>query len=207
MSELFAYATLGFQHIVSRDAADHILFLLVLSAIYRPRDWRAALWVVSAFTVGHSLTLALSVTDRITVPQNVIEFLIPVTIAVAGVENLIWHRRETATRGSSGRTAMRWRPLVAGVFGLVHGAGFAGYLKSLFVADIAGPLLGFNLGIEVGQLLVLGAAAASYLVVDVLLRLVRSGQQMWEPYRLRLVAVSVVTSLIASVWAVERFPA
>lgn len=215
MSELLAYATLGFDHIVSLDAADHILFLLVLSAIYRPRDWRAALWVVSAFTVGHSLTLALSVTDRVLMPQALVEFLIPVTIAAAGVENLIWQRRTSAARAAGRTIRTRWRPMLAGVFGLVHGAGFAGYLKSLFVDDIAMPLLGFNIGIELGQLVVLGAAAACYLVLDQAIRAMQSRQRSrqqsrqarWEPFQLRLVAVSLITTAIATVWAVERFPA
>lgn len=207
MSELFAYATLGFEHIVSLDAADHILFLLVLSAIYRPRDWRAALWVVSAFTVGHSLTLALSVTDRVLMPQALVEFLIPVTIAETGVENIIWQRRTTAARVAGRQVSTRWRPMLAGVFGLVHGAGFAGYLKSLFVDDIARPLLGFNLGIELGQLVVLSGAALCYLALDQLIRALRSQHARWEPFQLRLVAVSVFTTAIATVWAVERFPA
>ena len=80
MSELAAFAQLGFRHIVSIEAMDHILFLLALAAIYRPRDWRDALWVVTSFTVGHSITLALAVTGVVTLPTALIEFLIPVTI-------------------------------------------------------------------------------------------------------------------------------
>src|SRR3954464_6744598 len=153
MSELWTFFQVGFRHIVSIEAMDHVLFLLVLAAIYRFRDWRDALWVVSAFTVGHSITLALAVTGAVTLPTTLIEFLIPLTIVATAVENLVVRDRTRAPAGG------RYRPVFAGVFGLVHGAGFANYLRELFTGSIAVPLFGFNLGIELGQLTVLGTAA------------------------------------------------
>lgn len=200
MSEFLAFLEVGFRHIVALDAADHILFLLVLAAIYRGRDWRAALWVISAFTVGHSVTLALSVTDLLVIPARIVEFLIPVTIVLTGIENLVL--RERAVSG----TGARHRPVFAGVFGLVHGAGFAGYLRSLFVERIAVPLLGFNIGIELGQIVVLLLAAALFWVIDRALRPVPRGARLAEPFHLRLVGVSSVVTLIATAWAWERFP-
>ena len=146
MSELIAFATLGFRHITDPRGADHILFLLALAAIYRFRDWRECVKVVTAFTVGHSITLALAVTGALVMPSAIIEFLIPVTIVATALENLIVRDRSTAIWGR------RYRPVFAAVFGLVHGAGFANYLHSLFVGSNAVPLLGFNLGIEAGQL-------------------------------------------------------
>src|SRR5882724_2010352 len=145
MSELIAFVHLGFRHITDLTALDHMLFLLALAAIYRGRDWRDVLWVVSAFTIGHSITLALAVTGALRLPTALIEFLIPVTILVTGIENIAARRR-------------RYRPAFAGMFGLVHGAGFANYLRSLFVGSIAVPLFGFNVGIELGQLVVLALA-------------------------------------------------
>lgn len=201
MSELLAYAQLGFWHIVSPNAADHILFLLALAAIYRGRDWRAALWVMSAFTVGHSMTLALAVTHTLVLPAAVVEFLIPVTIAVSGVENLV---RATRRRASAGD---RYRPALAAFFGLIHGAGFAGYLESLFVTDVARPLLGFNVGIEVGQGVVLAGAAVVFWVMDAALRGVPNAVRPWEPFRVRMVGVSAVVACVALVWAAERVPA
>ena len=200
MSELWAFLQVGFHHIVAFDAADHILFLLVLAAIYRGRDWRAALGVISAFTVGHSITLALAVTNVLTLPSNIVEFLIPVTIVATGIENLAL--RDRAVNGKNARH----RPVFAGLFGLVHGAGFAGYLKSLFVDKIAVPLLGFNIGIELGQLVVLLAAAAAFWAVDAALRAMPSPIFSRDAYRVRLMAVSAVIVVIASGWAVERFP-
>ena len=134
MSELQAFITLGFRHITDFEAMDHILFLLVLAAIYRARDWRNSLWVISAFTVGHSVTLALAVMGAVVVPARLVEFLIPLTIVATCVENLFVRDRAYAWWGG------RYRPVFAGVFGLVHGAGFANYLRDLFVAPIAVPL-------------------------------------------------------------------
>jgi HupE / UreJ protein len=198
MSELAAYITLGFRHITDLEAMDHILFLFALAAIYRLRDWRDSLWVVTAFTVGHSVTLALAVTGTLVLPTRLIEFLIPVTIVATCLDNLI-----PSLRGV--RTVGRYRPVFAGVFGLVHGAGFANYLRSMFVDQIALPLFGFNVGIELGQLVVLAIAAAALVALDRAFALVvpRPGQSV---LRLRVVAVSAVVALIAARWAVERSP-
>ena len=197
MSELGVFVTLGFRHIVDLEALDHILFLVALAAIYRVRDWRDALWVVSAFTVGHSVTLALAVTGALVLPTALIEFLIPLTIVATCVENLAVRDRRRAVWGG------RYRPVFAAVFGLVHGAGFASYLRSLFVDRIALPLFGFNVGIELGQILVLGLAGAALVALDRLLALrSRPGTTL----RLRVLAVSTVVALIAARWAVERSP-
>src|SRR3954465_12883307 len=99
MSELATYIELGFRHITDLKGADHILFLLALAAIYRFRDWRECVWVVTAFTVGHSVTLALAVSGALVWPSALIEFLIPVTIVVTALENLIVRDRSTAIWG------------------------------------------------------------------------------------------------------------
>ena len=89
MSELLTYIELGFRHIVNPEAFDHILFLLALAAIYRVRDWRESLWVVTAFTVGHSITLALAATGVLGFPMRWIEFLIPAPLLATPAEDLI----------------------------------------------------------------------------------------------------------------------
>lgn len=203
MSDFLAFAQLGFRHIVDISALDHILFLLALAAIYRPRDWRSALWVVSAFTVGHSITLALAVTDAIPVNERLVEFLIPLTIVATAIENVVVRDR----LASSGRRS--YRPLFAGVFGLVHGAGFAGYLKSLFMTDIAVPLFGFNVGIEAGQLVVLAAIAVALVGIDAAIGwLARVGRtaRTTPVLRLRVVGLSMMIAIVAAGWAVERRP-
>jgi HupE/UreJ protein len=200
MSELATYIQLGFRHIVDVEAMDHILFLVALAAIYRFRDVRNALWVVTAFTVGHSITLGLAVTGLVRLPSALIEFLIPITIVATGVENLIvsaWQRE--ARQGW-------YRPIFAGVFGLVHGAGFANYLSSLFVTHVALPLFGFNVGIELGQILVLTSAAIVLTGTDRMIAWSRLQSVRWPALRVRIVAVSAIVVVVASHWAVERNP-
>ncbi len=105
MSEFVSFVHLGFSHIVNPEALDHILFLLALAAIYQRRDWRDSLWVVSAFTVGHSITLALAATGTLLIPQRLTEFLIPLTIVATGIENLLVRARAQAVRWATGRSS------------------------------------------------------------------------------------------------------
>lgn len=200
MSELAAFVQLGFRHIVNLQAMDHILFLLALAAIYRPRDWKSALWVVSAFTVGHSITLALAVTGAVILPMRLIEFLIPVTIVATCVENIIVRDRARAPMGR------RYRPVFAAVFGLVHGAGFADYLRNLFLDHIGVPLFGFNVGIELGQIVVLILAAAFLVAADWMIRAIRAAGSEPAALRVRVLAISSVVMVVATRWAIERNP-
>jgi hypothetical protein len=200
VSEFLTFLQLGFHHIVAVSAVDHILFLLALAAIYRGRDWRDALWVVSAFTIGHSMTLAMVATGALRVPSRVTEFLIALTIAATGIENvLVPGTSPTVLR-------QRYRPLFAGVFGLVHGAGFADYLQRLFTGSIIVPLFGFNVGIELGQIVVLVAAGVVLALVDQLIRAFRAPGAAPSPHRLRVLAVSLVVIAAATQMAVVRRP-
>ncbi|MEP7002189.1 MAG: HupE/UreJ family protein [bacterium] len=200
MSEFLTFAQLGFRHIVDIEAMDHILFLVALAAIYRFRDLKKVMWVITAFTIGHSVTLALAVTGILTLPSNIIEFLIPITIVATGIENLVVRDRDQAIWGG------RYRPVFAGVFGLVHGAGFANYLKALFVDRLAVPLFGFNVGIELGQLVVLAGIAIAFLGVDQAIGRARRTDASWQPLRARVVAVSLLVVVVGSAWAVQRSP-
>lgn len=196
MSELLTYASLGFRHIADLNAADHILFLLALAAVYRLSHWRTATWVITAFTLGHSITLGLAVTGALSLPTGLIEFLIPVTIVITCLENL---------RSLGQPDDTRRIPLRAGlalVFGLIHGAGFANYLKAMFVDRIAVPLLGFNLGIEIGQVLILLLAGTAFALLDRSLSLIPVTQS--RPFRARVAAVSAVVAILASRMVLER---
>lgn len=198
MSDFLAYVSLGVRHIADLGAADHLLFLFGLAAVYRLQDWRRALLTVSAFTVGHSLTLGSAVAGWIVPPASWIEFLIPVTIAVTGLENLV--RGERIARGG-----WPWaRPAIALVFGLVHGMGFAGYLRALLGEEIGVPLLGFNVGVEIGQACILAVAAALFTVVD--RGLDGAGGRAGTGYRWRLAGVSAVVTAVALVWTGQRWP-
>jgi hypothetical protein len=200
MSEFLVFFHLGVRHITDVAAMDHILFLLALAAIYHRRDWRDSLWVITAFTVGHSVTLALAVSGAMRIPTPLIEFLIPLTIVATGVENIVVRHRARAPLGG------RYRSVFAGVFGLVHGAGFANYLQSLFTGSIAVPLFGFNAGIELGQLIVLAIAVVGLAGLDRLIGFLRSPSATPSAHRLRVVAVSAAVVLAAAQMAAARRP-
>jgi HupE/UreJ protein len=201
---MHSFVALGFGHITETGAMDHILFLLVLAAIYRWREWRQALTVVTAFTVGHSATLALAVLKPGLLPDaGIVEFLIPLTIVATGIENLV-------TRGVvERRVHIGRRAVLAGAFGLVHGAGFAGYLTQIFPGSIVAPLLGFNIGIELGQAVVLATSFVLLAALDMGLRGI-AARCPWPAarsgFRWRVASVSLLVALIGGVWAVERVP-
>jgi hypothetical protein len=150
MTDFGFYLSLGWEHIMTPGALDHILFIIVLAAIYLPRDWKAVLVLVTAFTIGHSLTLALSSLNLLQVPDKWVEFIIPCTIVFTAVSNLF--------RKNPSLTGGRLRYVLALVFGLVHGLGFANTLRFILAADqqLGWALLGFNVGLEIGQVVIVG---------------------------------------------------
>lgn len=148
MSSFLFYFNWGWEHIISRDALDHQLFIAALMAIYVAEDWKRILILVTAFTIGHSLTLALSVLDWVRIDSSWVEFGIPATIVITCLINL---RRLAPTRDQR-----MIQYVLAGIFGLIHGMGFANNIRFVLAADeqLVLNLLGFNLGLEAGQLLV-----------------------------------------------------
>ncbi len=161
MNDFAFYFDLGWKHIISKHALDHQLFIITLAAIYLADNWRELLILVTAFTIGHSLTLALSTYDLIQVNSMWVEFLIPVTILVTAVINFF--------RRNFHPESYRLQYLLAMFFGLVHGLGFANTIRFMLASKqvVTVPLLGFNLGLEAGQLLVVGIVLTlSYLIVN-----------------------------------------
>ena len=175
------YLRLGFIHIVP-EGLDHILFVLGLFLL--GTRLRPLVWQVTAFTVAHAVTLSLAVFGVVTLPAAVVEPLIAVSIAWVAIENVLTDRM------------MPWRPVLVFAFGLLHGLGFASVLQELGLPAgqrILG-LVSFNAGIELGQLLVLGAALAA-------VGWCRS--RVW--YRRRVVVpVSCVIAAVGLLWAVQR---
>ncbi|MEX2567242.1 MAG: HupE/UreJ family protein [Cyclobacteriaceae bacterium] len=149
MNQFQLYFNLGIQHILDLNGFDHVLFIMALSVIYLLRDWRKIIVLVTAFTIGHSLTLALATLKLVNVNTQLVEFLIPVTIAITAFINIL------KPRSYSGR-GVSLNYLFALFFGLIHGLGFSNYLRSLLgkESQIFQPLLAFNLGLEVGQLVI-----------------------------------------------------
>lgn len=144
------YLQLGFEHISDLAGYDHILFLIVLCAVYRIQQWRNILILVTAFTIGHSVTLALVSLDIFTISSSIIKFLIPTTIFITAFHNVVGPDQMERSSKMGQNYAM------ALFFGFIHGMDFSNYFKALIMdpSEIMIPLLGFNLGIELGQLLV-----------------------------------------------------
>jgi hypothetical protein len=191
MGDFNIYLPLGWGHIIGKDALDHQLFILVLAALYRIRQWRQLLVLVTAFTIGHSLTLALSVYNLVRIPTHWVEFFIPCTIMAAAVFNLL-------QKDSPGRL-LRFNYLLALLFGLVHGLGFANSIRMLLASgqDIGWPLLGFNIGLELGQLAVVCCILLlTWAVVD----------KARLPHRWWVWLLSGIGFIWAAIFALQRLP-
>lgn len=158
MSEFELYFVLGMEHILDVRGYDHILFVIALSAIYLIDDWKKILILITAFTIGHSITLALATLKILSFPTDVIEFLIPVTIFVTAISNLFRKDYNISTR------KLQTNYMFALFFGLIHGLGFSNYLRSLLGKDesIIKQLFAFNIGLEAGQIIVVG----SFLIIS-----------------------------------------
>lgn len=149
MNDFGLFFEMGYQHIADLKGIDHILFVAALCIRYQFADWKKLLWLITAFTIGHSITLALSVFNILNYSTNWIEFLIPVTIVITAISNVFVKKFVYKAKF----------PLIyffALFFGLIHGLGFSNYLKSLLSKgeNIVPELLAFNLGLEAGQLLI-----------------------------------------------------
>ncbi|MEQ8470230.1 MAG: HupE/UreJ family protein [Marinoscillum sp.] len=191
MTDFQTFYQLGLTHILDPQGYDHIAFVIALCALYQAEDWKRVLVLVTAFTVGHSITLALSTLSIINVDVDLVEFLIPITIFVTAVFNLF---SKTENHGVSIRNY-----LFAGFFGLIHGLGFSNYLKSLLGRDqeIITQLFAFNVGLEVGQLIVVAALlAVGFLVVG----LFGAAQRDWKMVISATVAGASLVLIIESIF-------
>ncbi|MES2445726.1 MAG: HupE/UreJ family protein [Bacteroidota bacterium] len=146
LADFLFYFKLGWSHIVSLDALDHQLFVLALVAVYTSKNTKQVLILVTAFTIGHSLTLLLSVLDVIRFSSSWVEFLIPCTIFLTALSNLF--KKDFSIK------AVNTNYYLALLFGLIHGMGFANSVRMMLAKDqnIGWGLLGFNVGLEVGQI-------------------------------------------------------
>jgi uncharacterized membrane-anchored protein YitT (DUF2179 family) len=181
----------GWRHIISTDALDHQLFILVLAAIYTLKEWKQVLILVTAFTIGHSVTLALSTLNIVSVSTDWIEFLIPCTIVITAVANL-FHK-------SLNPRSIRLNYFLALFFGLIHGLGFANALRFMLAEgdSITWPLLQFNLGLEAGQIVfVVAILLLAYLFVFI----INLNRRYW------VTLLSAAGFIVALKIAIDRFP-
>jgi hypothetical protein len=152
MSEFLTFLQLGYQHIADLSAFDHLLFIMTLCAVYQLAEWKKILILITAFTIGHSLTLVLAGFNILRVHSEWVEFLIPVTILLTALHNVGSKKAEGGTFSRKVSTNY----FLALFFGLIHGMGFANFFRSLMgeAGSIALPLFSFNVGIELGQILI-----------------------------------------------------
>ncbi|WP_339880877.1 HupE/UreJ family protein [Polaribacter vadi] len=161
MDDFILYFKMGLTHVLDFSAYDHILFLIVLAVIFTNFQWRKVIWLVTLFTLGHSITLALSAYKILEVRMDLIEFLIPLTIFITGLINIINAKKEANKTGNINL-------ILALFFGLIHGLGFSNYFKMMIgkEEDKLFPLIEFALGIEVAQIIIV----LSILIIGYLLK-------------------------------------
>src|SRR5688572_14280984 len=191
MGDFGFYFGLGWEHIVSADALDHQLFIAALAAIYLLKDWKQVLILVTAFTIGHSLTLALSVLDIVRFPDKWVEFLIPCTIVITAIINLF--QKKFSPR------SVRINYFLALFFGLIHGMGFANTIRFMLAKDqsIGMGLLGFNVGLEIGQIAVV---IIFLLLAQLVISVFRVNRREW------VIFLSAAVFGLALKMALERLP-
>lgn len=198
-SEFLTYFRLGVGHIADLRGYDHILFIVALTAGYALRDWRRLLWLVTAFTAGHSITLALATLDLLRVHAPTIELLIPVTIVVTAGYSLLARRRSEASGEAYAPERHALLYGLAGCFGLIHGLGFSNFLRAILGGEesILLPLFAFNVGLEIGQLAIVAVVLlAGTLACDV----AGLARRRWAT------ALSLVIVLAGIRMIVERIP-
>jgi len=161
MDDFILYFKMGLTHVLDFSAYDHILFLIVLAVIFTNFQWRKVIWLVTLFTLGHSITLALSAYKVLEIRMDLIEFLIPLTIFITGFINIINAKKEPTKKGNINLA-------LALIFGLIHGLGFSNYFKMMIgkEEDKLFPLIEFALGIEVAQIIIV----LSILIIGLLLK-------------------------------------
>lgn len=194
LSEFSTYLQLGWQHIADINAYDHIIFIIALCATYLISEWKKVLVLVTAFTIGHSVTLILAALGLIVFNRSVIEFLIPVTILLTSIYNLFDNKSGDVKDTFARKTNIKY--LLAMGFGLIHGMGFSNYFRSLLGKEesIVKPLFAFNVGIELGQLLIV---AIIFAITWILYRLVHMKQREW------ILFISGVTAGISIILMME----
>ena len=191
MQDFGFYFEIGWEPIISKNALDHQLFLASIAAIYLLKDWKPVLILVTAFTIGHSVTLALSVFDVIRFSSSWVEFLIPCTIIITAVSNL-FQKKFTPK-------SIRINYFLALAFGLIHGMGFANSIRFMLASDqsVGWGLFGFNVGLEVGQVVVVVVLLLlAYLIINIF----RVNRREW------VIFLSAAVFSLALKMALERHP-
>tara|TARA_R110000751_G_scaffold15077_4_gene48748 strand:- start:752 stop:1336 length:585 start_codon:yes stop_codon:yes gene_type:complete len=193
MQEFWFYIKLGLQHVLDINAYDHILFLTAMALPFTFKSWKNVLWLATVFTITHCLALVFSVYEIMVVDATWIEFLIPVTILVTALFNIV-----DVLLLKENRTIW-FHMLATGFFGLVHGFGFSNYFKMMIMGeeDKLAPLLGFAGGIELSQVVIVLLVLVLAFVVQTLMNVKQ---------RVFILVGSIVVILITLPLLYETFP-
>ena len=191
MNDFRFYFGLGWEHIISVDALDHILFIAVLAAIYMLNDWKQVLILVTAFTIGHTITLVLSTKEWILVEERLIEFLIPCTIAITAITNLF--------QKTFSHKAVRINYLLALFFGFIHGLAFANILRMILAREqsFAFSMFSFSAGLETGQVLVV---VAVLMLCQFFIQILKVDRRHW------VIFISAAVFALSLEMAAQRWP-
>lgn len=166
MEQFSIYLQLGFEHISDFEGYDHMLFIITLCAFYAWNDWKKILILVTAFTIGHSITLALSAFNVLSISQQLVETAIPITIFLTAMHN-VWSRDRQAGRSINSNY------FIALFFGFIHGMGFSNFFRALTGGkSIVLELFAFNIGLEIGQLMIVAIFFTAYFLLDKLINIV-----------------------------------
>ena len=193
MNDFNLFFGIGIDHILNTGAIDHLLFIVVLCAVYLITDWKKLLVLITAFTIGHSLTIALSVYDVVRFNSAWVEFLIPLTIVLTALYNLSMSGKAIP------RQKIQINYLLALFFGLVHGMGFANNIRFMLAESqsILLPLLGFNLGLELGQIIVVSIL----LLLSILaIKLMKLQHRYWA------MGLSLIGLVAGAIMCAQRIP-
>lgn len=151
MIEFWLYLNQGFLHIIDLQGLDHLCFIVSFCLLYSLKDWKYIIGLITAFTLGHCITLIISVLNIVTIKSSLVETLIPITI-LSSCANNYWYL--FSKKQSKPSTLITYGILFS--FGLIHGLGFSNFLKMMIFEEdsVILPLLGFNIGIEIAQLMI-----------------------------------------------------
>lgn len=191
MNDFSFYFKIGWEHIITTEALDHIFFVAALAAIYMLKDWKQVLILITAFTIGHSITLALSSLSIVEVSTDWVEFFVPCTIVITAAANLF---QKTFTP-----KAIRINYFLALFFGLIHGMAFANTLRMILASDqsFALSMFSFSLGLELGQVLIVFIIL---LLSQLIVGLLKTPRRDW------VIFISAAIMALAMQMAIERWP-
>ena len=151
MSDFWIYVEIGLKHVLNIKAYDHVLFLMAMTASYSFKEWKRLLLLITVFTIGHTIALVLSVFNLLKIDENLVEFLIPITILVTAVFNFVALKKSLSSKSVNAVV------LITLFFGLIHGLGFSNYFKTILPGSSSEkvlPLCEFSIGIEASQMTV-----------------------------------------------------